>query len=104
MLHTYWLHKSAVSLSQHLLFSELTQPCLRSQKVNKELTPSDRYVFIAKIHNVSNTPSPFVDRHGFFRNPLPPSLFTWFMDAPLQNSTKNIFILWKKNRIPLLML
>ena len=35
---------SAVYLSQHLLFSELTQPVLRSQKVNKNLTPS------AKIH------------------------------------------------------
>ena len=31
---------SAVSLSQHLLFSELSQPYWRSQKVNKDLTPS----------------------------------------------------------------
>ena len=89
MLHTYWLHRSEVSLSQHLLFSELTQPCLRSQKVNKELTPSDRYVFIAKIHNVSNTPSPFVDRHGFFRNPLPPSLShgLWMHPYRIQQKT-----------------
>ena len=32
---------SAVYLSQHLLFSELTQPIKRTQKVNKDLTPSD---------------------------------------------------------------
>ena len=31
---------SAVHLSQHLLFSELTQPLKRTQKVNKDLTPS----------------------------------------------------------------
>ena len=32
---------SAVYLSQHLLFSELTQPFERTQKVNKGLTPSE---------------------------------------------------------------
>ena len=34
---------SAVYLSQHLLFSELTQPFERTQKVNKDLTPSDSF-------------------------------------------------------------
>ena len=26
-------------------------------------------------------PSPHMDKHGFFGNPLPPLLSTWFMDA-----------------------
>ena len=37
---------SAVYLSQHLLFSELTQRIKRTQKVNKDLTPSAIFLLI----------------------------------------------------------
>ena len=36
---------SALYLSQHLLFSEVTQPFERNQKVNKDLTPSGHAIF-----------------------------------------------------------
>ena len=54
---------SAVYLSQHLLFSELTQPIKRTQKVNKDLTPSGVFgnnsVITPDLFLISRETSPF---------------------------------------------
>ena len=47
---------SAVYLSQHLLFSALTQPIKRTQKVNKDLTPSDSKIFLSRSDTTGKMP------------------------------------------------
>ena len=63
---------SAVSLSRHLLFSELTQPYWRSQKVNKDLTPSGNidklFIFLLQGRVVTETTTEYkevTDDSGF---------------------------------------
>ena len=47
----------------------------KKQVVAKSFCPRGQQAF--------NPPSPHVDKHGFFENPLPPLLSTWFIDAAL---------------------
>ena len=91
-LKTMWISQISPSNSNFFqIFSKFyskNSSCNCSNSDTKRAFEFMRAKWVAVIHicprgQAPNPSLPHVDKHGFFGNPPPPALSTWFMVAPL---------------------